>query len=40
MHEAVVLRPEVVLQPGGRDEVEAVGADLEERGRTSRRRNR
>ena len=40
VHEAVVLGPEVVLQPGGRDVVETVGADLEKRRRARRRRNR
>ena len=40
VHEAVVLGPEVVLQPGGRDVVETVGANLEKRRRARRRRNR
>jgi len=38
IHEAVELRPVVILQPGGRDQVEAVSANLVERGHTRRRR--
>jgi len=38
IHEAVELRPVVILQPGSRDQIETVSTNLVERGHTRRRR--